>query len=339
MAPREKTQLASIRIAAQKWSAWLRALSALRKYGPTVGILLYWVGLHALGGLKNEHALIGSLIIVLSLGGRQAGVILAFLMPLFLTGMVYDSMRYYADFLRGPIHVTEPYNFDKTYFGIPTEQGVLTPNEWWQLHQYAWLDFITGFAYLIFFLLFVAIAAYFRFYLSRVGTPKMSAPELRRKSVRTMWAFFWVNMLGYSTYYWYAASPPWYVAKYGLGPARLDVPASTAGCARFDAMMGTQFFSEFYGKAADVHGAIPSLHIAYPLVALVFALQFGALRLVCLVFFVVMCFSAVYLNHHYILDIIWGSAYAVGVSWLVNLWFEARDRRESQLLAAPKSRR
>jgi membrane-associated phospholipid phosphatase len=319
----------------QNWLSWWRTLTPLRKYGPTASILVYWAALAALNGFKNEHALIGSLIVVLSLGGPLGGTVLAFLMPLLLTGILYDSMRYYADYIRGPIHVTEPYEFDKRFFGIRTEQGVLTPNEYWQIHQKHWLDLVTGFFYLIFISLFVAIAAYFRFYLARKGTARMPALELRRKSARTMWAFFWVNMLGYSTYYWYAASPPWYVEKYGFGPARTDVPASTAGCERFDAMLGTNFFSDFYGKAADVHGAIPSLHIAYPLVALYFAIQFGALRLFCLGFFLIMCFSAVYLNHHYILDIIWGSVYAVLVSWLVNLWFDRRDRAGGTLHELP----
>ena len=35
-------------------------------------------------------------------------------------------MRFYADYIRGPIHVAEPYNFDKFFFGIQTANGVLT---------------------------------------------------------------------------------------------------------------------------------------------------------------------------------------------------------------------
>jgi membrane-associated phospholipid phosphatase len=72
-----------------------------------------------------------------------------------------------------------------------------------------------------------------------------------------------------------------------------------------------------YGRSADVFGAIPSLHIAYPLLAAFFAFQFGALRIFCFCFYLLMCFSAVYLNHHYILDIIWGSAYALVVDWII----------------------
>jgi membrane-associated phospholipid phosphatase len=31
-----------------------------------------------------------------------------------------------------------------------------------------------------------------------------------------------------------------------------------------------------------------------------------------------MCFSAVYLNHHYLLDILWGSTYALVISTIVD---------------------
>jgi membrane-associated phospholipid phosphatase len=115
---------------------------------------------------------------------------------------------------------------------------------------------------------------------------------------------------------------------YGLGPARLDVPANAAGCMRFDAMLGTHFFSEMYGRAADVHGAIPSLHVAYPLLAVLFAFQFKRMRAFSLGFYLLMCFSAVYLNHHYVLDILWGSTYAVLVATAVSWIRERQGKRE-----------
>ena len=118
-----------------------------------------------------------------------------------------------------------------------------------------------------------------------------------------MWAFFFVNILGYSTYYWYAAAPPWYVASYGLGPADLSVQASAAGCLRFDELLGTHFFTGMYGRAADVFGAVPSLHVAYPLQSVYYAFRYGSLRIFSILFYLSMCFSAVYLNHHYIIDI------------------------------------
>src|ERR1035437_5843795 len=70
-----------------------------------------------LGGLRSDHFLIaGSAMLLWYLGPRFRSLFY-FLLPLFLVGVVYDSMRYYADFIRGPIHVHEPYDFDRFFFG------------------------------------------------------------------------------------------------------------------------------------------------------------------------------------------------------------------------------
>ena len=294
-----------------------------KKIAPALLIALYWGILFALHGFKIDHFWIGALILGLSYSGSLARRIRAFLMPLLLTGIVYDSQRYYSDFIRGRIRVEEPYLFDKTFFGIHMADGrILTPNEWFQLHTHWVLDFVTGFYYLTFIAIFAFIAAYFVFWRSRIGTRKHPAETIAWQAPRIMWTFFWTNILGYSTYYWYPAAPPWYVALRGLGPAQLDTPASPAGCVRFDALLGTHFFTGMYGRAADVFGAIPSLHVAYPLIAVLFAFRFGELRKFSVSFYLIMCFSAVYLNHHYILDILWGSSYAVliyfGMNWLAD---------------------
>lgn len=312
----------------REWPAWWSQLSLFEKVTPLSAILFYWISLFLLKGFRGDHITLGFVILTLSYSGRKGRQFLNFALPFLLTAIVYDSQRFYADYIRGPIHVSEPYHFDRTWFGVSTESGILTPNEWWQKHTSPFLDFITGFAYLVFFTVFILISAYFAYYLGRIGTKKYKAVDLAASAYRMPWAFFWLNVLGYSTYYWYAAAPPWYVALYGLGPARMDVAASSAGCVRFDEMLGTHFFSEMYGRAADVFGAIPSLHVAYPLLAVFFAFQFGSARLFCICFYLLMCFSAIYLNHHYVLDILWGSSYALLVGWLTNQVFDFKNQRQ-----------
>jgi membrane-associated phospholipid phosphatase len=286
-------------------------------------VALYWATLHALSGFRSDHLTIGLVILALALLEPITTRLFRFLLPLLLTGIIYDSQRFYADYIRGPIHVTEPYAFDKYFLGIPTAQGILTPNEFWQLHTHPALDFVTGFAYLTFFAIFILQSAYYYFWLGR------ESDTIRRMASRMTWAFFWLNLIGYSTYYWYAAAPPWYVAMYGLGPARLDVQANAAGCLRFDAMLGTHFFTGMYGRAADVFGAIPSLHVAYPFLALIYSFRFRRLRAFSVGFYALMCFSAVYLNHHYVLDIIWGSAYAALCAWAAERFFANRGERKA----------
>lgn len=293
---------------------------------PAILVLLYWSILWALHSLTQEHVLIGTFILALHFPWRPLENFRGFAIPFLLTAILYDSQRYYGDWIRGPIHVREPYEFDLHFFGIQAGDQVLTPNEWCQLHLHPILDLIAGFAYLVFFTVFILIAAYFAFYLSKKGTTQVTAQRISDCGNRMPWAFFWVNVIGYSTYYWYPAAPPWYVAEFGLGPVQMDVAASAAGCTRFDELLGTHFFSDMYGRAADVFGTVPSLHVAYPLLAVYFSFYFGAARMFSIGFYLVMCFSAVYLNHHYILDILWGSIYALATGWAINRYHDYRPK-------------
>lgn len=325
--PTNKPQLLSvIAIHLNDWPLWWSELSFFDRTVPIAFVLGYWMTLNYLKGFRSDHLAMGLYILVTSYGGRFARILLRFGAPFLGVGIIYDSQRYYSEYLRGAIHISEPYRFDKYFFGIHTTQGVLTPNEWWQLHTFPILDVITGFAYLSFVVSFIVVSAYFYFVLTRKGTAKFSPAEITQRVPALIWSFFWVNMLGYTTYYWYAAAPPWYVARYGFGPPRMDVIASSAGCLRFDKILGTHLFTEMYGRATDVFGAVPSLHVAYPLVIIFFAFQMGAFRVGAVLLYLLMCFSAVYLNHHYILDILWGSVYAVIVAWTVSRYYFRQTR-------------
>jgi len=300
------------------WSEWWRTQSSTQKLIPLLIGLSYILFNFLFHILRSDHFGIVLLVFVLWYAGPRVRPFLRFLLPLILVGVVYDSQRIYGDYIRGPIHVREPYDFDKYFFGINTPEGRLTPNEWWQKHTYPVLDLYCGFFYLTFISIYVATCAYFCFWLPKKGTAKHEPAWFQNQAFRPMWAFFWVNCLGYSTYYWFAAAPPWYVAQYGLGPANLSVAASAAGALRFYALLGTHFFTGMYGRAADVFGAVPSLHVAYPLQAVYYSFRYGAARTFAILFYLSMCFSAVYLNHHYLLDILWGSGYAILICLILD---------------------
>jgi hypothetical protein len=326
---RKKYSIESIRtkhfpFRVNEWQNWWKSQSLIQKLLPAILGFAYVALIGSVGTIRSEHPLIACLVAVLWYLGPAARNLFKFLLPLILVAVIYDSMRYYSDYIRGSIHVTEPYDFDKYFFGINTADGRLTPNEWWQKHTSPILDLYTGFFYLFFITIYVLTSMYLCFWLPFKGTQKRSPEWIQNQAFRPMWGFFWLNMIGYSTYYWYAAAPPWYVAAHGLGPADLSVGANAAGCLRFDALLGTHFFTEFYGRSADVFGAIPSLHVAYPLQAVYYANRYGALRKFSLFFYLSMCFSAVYLNHHYILDILWGSTYALIVCVTLDWFFKIR---------------
>jgi len=125
------------------------------------------------------------------------------------------------------------------------------------------------------------------------------------------WAFCWLGLISCATYYIYPAAPPWYLAQYGPGPALASVAPSPGGAARVDELLGVSLFAGFYGRSPNVFGAVPSLHVAIPLLAAGFAWRMGSLRGMTAAYALLMAFAALYLNHHYVLDLLWGAAYAL----------------------------
>jgi len=223
-------------------------LTPAQKGFSVFAVFSYWFlyGYHS--GIQFEQLFFGGLALALLFASSRISNWRHLILPLVLTAIVYDSQRHYSDLLRGPIHVLEPYAFDLRLFGIREDGVVFTPNEWLHKHGTPFLDVFSGFAYLLFIPEFFLVAGFFIF----SGNERVS-----RLAREMCWGFLWLNVLGYSTYYWYAAAPPWYVADYGLVPADLSVKASLAGCRRFEEFFGVPGFKNWYGHSADVYGSIP----------------------------------------------------------------------------------
>jgi membrane-associated phospholipid phosphatase len=301
----------------------------IRKAGRifTVGIPLlcaaYLALVLALHDLRPEHVLAVVLALVLSFWSDGTRRLARVGLPYVLYAAVYDSMRWYEDAIRSPvIHVREPYDFDLRLFGI----NGLTPNEWLQLHTSRVLDFLCGLAYTPFF--FIGESVILSIYLGMTG--QMRAGE------RFTWAFVIANIIGFSCYYIYPAAPPWYVADHGF-VVDMTVRASPAGTVRFDQLIGFPLMQGFYGKSADVFGAIPSLHIVYPFLALVYGWRLRRFRPAALAYFLLVCFSAVYLNHHYLLDILVGLGIAAAVIMGARSLFGALDPEAQRVDALPEA--
>jgi len=313
------------------WVEWWRDRSTPQKLYPLVLTLLYWFALNYLEGLRTEHLAVG-LLTLLYYGGPRTQSLFRFFLPFTLYLVMYDSQGYYAEWLRGEVRVTEPYQFDLTFFGIETSEGRLLPSQWLQNHTAPALDIVTGLAYLIFTPVFLAVGLFFRFGLAAMKNNRLSPEHIRIKTHALMWGTFWLNILSCSTYYWYPAAPPWYVDIYGLGPAQLDALPNAAGALRVDAILGVNWFADFYAKSPNVFGAIPSLHVAFPMLSVYFAFKLKSLRVFCGLFFLLIAFAAVYLNHHYILDVLWGAAYGLLVGWAMDAYYSST----TQPLEEPK---
>ena len=296
-----------------EWLLPSRTMS--RRAWPVALGFAYIAAIGILGGLKPDHFVIG-LLGLLDLYNEKTRLFLRYFFPFILTGVIYDAMRYfYWQGIEGHIHVSQPYFRDLAWFGINDHGTRVTPNEYFANHTSVVLDILCGFAYLVFVGEYILSALYL-FFAGRF-------PMLKKFGL----AFLSVNVLGFITYFTYPAAPPWYVSQYGLGPALLHVLPNSAAAHRFDLIFGTHFFDQIYGRGVDVFGAYPSLHVAYPFLVscLTFAVpELKRIRLPAVAFYLLMCLSAVYLQHHYVVDILLGTTYSTIVVLALGLFKERR---------------
>ena len=182
-----------------------------------------------------------------------------------------------------------------------TEDGVLTtPSRYFQQNTHPFFDVITGLFYLCWMPVPVMLAIYFTFR-NRVMLFQFSV------------AFLVVNLFGWFIYYMYPAAAPWYYDLYG-NVENFGIPGDAAGLLRFDQFFGFPLFEDMYTRASNVFAAIPSLHSAYPVVAFWYGVK-ARLGWINWFFGIVMVgiwFSAVYTNHHYVIDVLLGIAVALG---------------------------
>ncbi len=290
------------------WCAWWHGLSGLRRVAPLAGVAIYWAAHGWLGGLRGDHVLLGLAVWAFAYAGPRAAPWFRVLLPLALMGAVYDGQSYLRLALqdRLTIHVTEPADFDRRFFGIASDGATLTPAEWLQRHLHPALDLLCSFTYLSFVPVFAALLLGWRWQGERRGGSE-GARQVRE--VETMaWAFCWLGLISCATYFLYPAAPPWYLAQYGPGPAVAGAAPSAGGAARVDALLGFSLFGDIYGRSPNVFGAIPSLHVAIPMLAAAFAWRLGSLRLATAAYALLMGFSSLYLNHHNVLDLLSGAA-------------------------------
>lgn len=247
-------------------------------------------------GLKFEHYVMGGFFLIAFFATTTTRKFAVGLLPFFIFAISYDWMRIYPNYLVNSISTEELYLLEKHLFGISYEGAKITLNEFFAMHHYSFLDFMSG----LFYFSWVPFPVGFAIYLY--------VSKQRNLFLRFSMAFLLVNLIGFAVYYIYPAAPPWYIQQYGFEPI-LNTPGNMAGLARFDELLDIHFFSGIYGKASNVFAAVPSLHSAYLVVVLTYAFKSKIPRvfLFIIAFFLVgIWFTAIYTSHHYMIDVILG---------------------------------
>ena len=213
--------------------------------------------------------------------------------------VLYDYMKAFPNYAYRAVDVAQIYGLEKSLFGIHAQGKILTPNEFWLLHPHVFLDVLCG----IFYLCWVPIPLAFAGYLFFAN---------RKLFLEFSLTFLLVNLIGFVIYYLHPAAAPWYVQQYGLTFRPLTM-GSTAGLARFDSFFGVGIFQSIYAKNSNVFAAMPSLHSAYPVIVLFYAIKnkSGFFNLFFFTIMVGIWFAAVYTSHHYVLDVLAGLSVAL----------------------------
>jgi hypothetical protein len=242
-------------------------------------------------------------------------------LPFVLFALVYDALGLLrVRVAAAGVHTFWPYWMDRVLFGVSSLAGPLSLNEVFARHHWPGVDLLAGVVYLA----FIYVVGLCTLFLGVVDR----SPEGRRRVRALGWTFLGVNLAAFATYVLIPVAPPWYVAAHGFGPVDVNAAASPAALVRWDALTGLHYFASFYRQSSDVFGALPSLHCAYPTLLLLYVAELRRPRLTAamVLFQLLTCFSAVYLQHHYVLDVLAGTSYAI-IGYKLERFLGARHPR------------
>jgi inositol phosphorylceramide synthase catalytic subunit len=254
------------------------------------------------GRFHGENAAVLALVIVLFSTGPRTKRLFLGIYPIGLVGLLYDTMRVVQHVGVSPdrVHLCDLRAAELALFGVEMDGQRVTWHDWFQAHPSPLLDGLCAIPYATF--IFVCIACAIWLYLR--DYPRM---------LRFTWCFLALNVAGFVTYHVYPAAPPWYFHAHGCTVDVLAHASEGPALARVDARLGLNYFAGMYGRSASVFGAMPSLHCAYPLLVVLegWATFSRPWRAASVAFWALMCFSAVYLDHHWVLDALAGVTYCL----------------------------
>eukprot|EP00824_Muranothrix_gubernata_P015788 TRINITY_DN33036_c0_g1_i1.p2 TRINITY_DN33036_c0_g1~~TRINITY_DN33036_c0_g1_i1.p2 ORF type:complete len:308 (-),score=43.14 TRINITY_DN33036_c0_g1_i1:56-979(-) len=116
-----------------------------------------------------------------------------------------------------------------------------------------------------------------------------------------------LNLVAEAFHFLYPTAPPWYFEMHGTFPASYAHAGHPAGLRRLDVAFNMHFFTPMYMKSPVVFGAFPSLHAGWPFLIAIFTPSLGKIMWVHVAW---VSWAALYLHHHFLLDVLGGWAFA-----------------------------
>ena len=217
--------------------------------------------------------------------------------PIILWWVAYDGQRWVEPWLLGRVDVQSPFRWESDLFLGP--EGKIWPFHFTDLSAEGagsiGLKIVRAFCSSV--------------YLTHIwGVPALMILlwVQRREGLfrRMVWTFTAIHILTISLWLLYPAAPPWWVYENGFRLPTLthSFPASDGHSETLEVL---------FQLSANRFAAVPSLHGAYPvLLTIVLAAEGAAAGYLILAgaYLGAMWFACVYLNQHYLVDLILGAA-------------------------------
>ena len=181
---------------------------------------------------------------------------------------------------------------------------------------------------------YLATIAYFLHFVTPLSFAFLLWLRSHAQFRRFIVAFVLLSYAALFTYVLFPAAPPWLAAQHGYLQPVHQVLADTLRS--FPARLRLPGIYQVFDP--NPVAAIPSLHAAYPMLMLLFALRyFGRRGLLVLPYVLWVWLSVIYMGEHYVSDVLIGAAYALG-AYLLSMRVVPALASQLSALAAAQTR-
>ncbi|MHA2279061.1 MAG: phosphatase PAP2 family protein [Candidatus Kariarchaeaceae archaeon] len=296
-----------------------------------VGLFLatsYILLMYLIEGTNVMHYFFAFMIFLLFVGGSKDFV--KFWSPFVVLWISYDANHIITKNLTNPVHVRDVYDMELAVTGWFTKGEVLP-----FIFQKYRIEHADG---LIVVTLDIITAL---FYGSHLIAPMVFGILIYKKFRtniefnRFVFTFIGVSYAGLVTFLMFPAAPPWYVWNNGEAynfdiPDRGNTVKDAGGLTAVDNMIGYPLFEKGYESLnSNAYAAIPSIHNAYAIIISIYAIRIYKRRASFMAIYPVgMAFSSMWLNHHYLIDILWSVGYITIFYFVATKLFPERKKVE-----------
>jgi len=146
--------------------------------------------------------------------------------------------------------------------------------------------------------------------------------QKREEIFRFLWNLMLFNFCATLTHVLFPTAPPWYYHKYGDSGAYPYEVGQPGGLARVDELIGEPIITVWYQQNKIVFGACPSIHAGWPFLIATFLPREATKEWASVFNFyaVWMWWAAMYLQHHYLIDLLVAALYLIIIQKWVWGW-------------------